>query len=166
MAMTPPTPVPRVSPIIERGAAAGAQAQLGEAEGPGVVDQGGRQAERRRRPDRPPVDPAQSPGKLTRKRVVPGDRVVEAGDADADGGDARAAADRLRADRREARDDGVGAFGGRGRDLVAVERRATSSASCSTTTHLMFVPPRSRPRWRLAGGRPLGVHQVSAVTRV
>ena len=57
MAMTPPTPVPSVSPIIDEAPASGTQPQLGEPERPRVVDEGGR-AGRARAPTGPATGPA------------------------------------------------------------------------------------------------------------
>ncbi len=38
-------------------------------------------------------------------------------------------------------------------------------AACSTTAHLRFVAPRSRPRWRVAGPAVIGVVSPDPIVR-
>ena len=133
-----------------RGPAAGTQPELGEPEGPRVVDQDGRQAERladgaRDRLARPwtgQVD--EEPGRAGCGSYSPGTPIpiVWAGPCAA----IAVAADLGERARRRA----SGTSAARP-DLVGTWSSASvvhSAPSCSTHAHLMFVPPRSRPRWR------------------
>ncbi len=113
-------PGPERQPDHRRGTTGRAQAQFGEPEGPRVVDQGGRQPEGRA--DRARHGPSRpGPRDVDQEPRGAGDRVVQARDPDPDRGDARDALDRLGADRREARHDGVGPVGTRRRDLAPIE---------------------------------------------
>ena len=120
-AMTPPTPVPSVSPTIDRAprpapsrssARPNARASLTRAAGtPSASETGGATG-----------TPGQPPGKFTRNRVVPATGVIEAGHADPDARDDRPSTDGLAGDLDEPGDDGRLAVTDRCGDLAAIER--------------------------------------------
>ena len=117
-------------------ATGGAELRLRERERSSVVDQGRRRTERlpdlRRQLHAPPVA-----GKVREERGHAASCVEEAGNAEPDRVDG---AD-VGSDRDEPADDGFGPLAAR----VSSFPSATT-ASSSSTTHLMYVPPRSRPR--------------------
>ncbi len=128
IAITPPTPVPSVSPTIEPHAAARPGAELGQAERPRIVDQGGGHAEgcRERGCDRPAGPVArhvdEEPGRAGR-------RVVQTGHTDAQRGDRPVSLERRGSRGDESPDHGVGPIdgvrrrSGRGRSSARSRRR-------------------------------------------
>ena len=98
--------------------------------------------------------PAHAPGTLTRNRVAPGGRVVEARDADPDVS-TPGHRERPLGPHRASRPTTASGPSGAGVGPWPVASVRQSSPSCSTSAHLMFVPPRSRPRWRATASRRL-----------
>ncbi len=157
-------PGPKRQPDHGRGTSRRTQPQLGQAEGPRVIDQRGRQPQRR-------TDGAGDGPARPRSRDVdeeprgPGCRVVQARDPDPDRGDARVALDRLHADRRKAGHDRLGAAGRRRRDLAPVEWLPVAGGVLDDDP-LDVRPAKVEPEMSTRGRAVPHVDQDSAVTRV
>ncbi len=113
-------PGPQGQPHHRIRPAPGAQPQLGQAERPGVVDQGDREPERRRdRPSDRDADPVA--GHVHEEAGRAGDRVVQARDTDPQGLDGRPSSDRRPRGLGDPADDGIGALARVGRDVALAE---------------------------------------------
>ena len=172
---TPPTPVPSVRPTIDeaprpapRRSSARPNARASLMRNGGHADRAGDRARHRVAGPRP--------GHVRQEAGAPGGRVVEAGHADPDADDRAPRGDRVASPPPPAGPTTeAGTASGSATSRVGTCPWASSASrrrpSCSTTAHLRFVAPRSRPRWRVAAVRsssapPSAPRQDSAVTRV